>query len=69
MGEARRPAGSTKGGRGDPEKNLEVTSSRAAALEAPVHVEDSYVIVVETQRVAVGKWAYPAKIDLSAGSR
>ena len=45
MGEARRPAGSTKGGQGDPEKNLEVTSSRAAALEAPVHVEDSYVIV------------------------
>jgi len=33
MGEARRPAGSTKGGRGDPEKNLEVTGSRAAALQ------------------------------------
>jgi hypothetical protein len=39
------------------------------SLAAPVHVEDSYVIVVETQRVAVGKWAHPGKIDLSAGPR
>jgi hypothetical protein len=33
-----------------------------------VDVEDSYVIV-ETQRVAMGKKAPPAKIDLSAVSR